>query len=174
MVRSEIVETHGWRWFAAPLLIGLAFAVIAGARPGLGPYYPPVPMLGLLAAFAAGARMPGIVAMVVSIVLGFAHDLAGGGPVGPWGAAYLLACAIGATAALSQPKFTPGGLWIWFGAAAVLSALLIWGWASLAAGRSPRITPIMAAAGVTVLVFPWCRTLFGLVLRSDREHRLRW
>lgn len=146
---------------AGGLLIGVIGVIIWTAQARVGPIDAPMPWIILVPAYMWGALQPSVQASVAAFALGLFQDFVGGGPLGPFALACLVAYGAGALQREALAGQSRAAVWIGFGVATFIAAAASWftAWAGL--GFPPSIGALFWQAVATVAVGPFIARLLG-------------
>jgi len=158
---------------ATPLLLAVLLLLL-GSIPLHLPHLRPIgPALVLIAVYYWSVHTPWLMRPHVVFAIGLMSDLLGGAPMGV-GVLVLLAAH---GMALQQRRLfedaTGLAIWLWFVAAASLTAILGWGMTGLLAGRAMDPWPAALGALVAALVYPLAASVLHPVQRALVRHALR-
>ncbi len=144
---------------------GLVLAIASVILPALplGPVFaqPFLPLAVLWAAYGWAAEDDSSWRAPVTLtLLGLLHDQMAGGPYGLFVALYLSAYLMGRGVAVVMSAPNLWSLWGGFAVTAALTVLFAWVLAPIVLGRQVSVAPYAMAAAVTVLLFPFVRSLY--------------
>lgn len=150
---------------SAPTVLGL-FGVLALALPiRLAEGVAPTPLFPLIIVYFWSIYGPDYMPGPSVFAIGLLQDLLTGGPLGLWALVYLTT----QYAVLAQRSYFLGReqrvVWIGFGVAAFVAALMLWGVMSLMRGEVMLITAVAGQLVATIAVYPLFSMAFAQLHR---------
>ena len=148
-------EGNGSRFWSAFPFISCIFCILLTMVPfGLSTGYLAPPSFALVAIYIWILVRPGLMPPIAVFALGILQDLFWGGPVGLWGAVFLMVWVF----TVSQRQFLDGRdfgvVWGVFGVVAIGSGILAWIIASVFYSAAMPIIPILSQTILSFAVYP--------------------
>lgn len=155
---------------AMPCMLTLLLLLL-GSIPLHLPHLRPIgPALVLVAVYYWSVHTPWLMRAHVVFAIGLMSDLLGGAPIG---VGVLLLLGAHAMALQQRRLFedaTGLAIWLWFVAAASLTAILGWGMTGLLAGRAMDPWPAALSALIAALIYPFVALVLRPVQRALARH----
>ncbi len=163
-------ESSGSRlWSLFPFLSAVFCILLTMVPLGLSTGYLAPPSFSLVAIYIWILARPDLMPPTAVFLLGILQDLFWGGPVGLWGAVFLIVWAF----TLSQRQFLAGrgfGLtWATFGVVAIGSSVLAWIIASVFYGTPMPVIPILSLTVLSFAVYPVFARILPFFMRQMGE-----
>lgn len=148
-------DSNGSRFWSLFPFMSTVFCILLTMVPfGLSTGYLAPPSFALIAIFIWILVRPDLMPPAAVFTLGILQDLFWGGPVGLWGAVFLIVWAF----TISQRRFLEGrgfGLtWAAFGVVAIGSSILAWIIASVFYGVLMPVIPILSLTVLSFAIYP--------------------